>query len=156
MSDDSGSDIEIAVPTPPAITTEPELKGPEKTKRERSERQRLHWQKVLELRRKSLEATRAAREKASKVQRVETARKRMLRWGERLRKDMETWSDTSGSSDDDDEQVPEIQDIGPAAITSEDLVKQIVNGLRNTHISQPQPPPPQQPLMQRNVTLSYV
>lgn len=135
-------------PSPEAETPKPKAPMSEHTKRARSQAQIDHWKRVQEIRRASLEVTKAAREQAYKEQRIERAKKRMESWQERLKKDMEESSESEAESEGSS------QDIGGASVTIDDLVNQIVTGLKKTHISAP--PPQQQVTRASPIQLNYV
>ncbi len=125
----------------------------EHSKRVRSERQKAHWAKVQEIRRSSLEATKKAREEAYKAQRISSAKRKLAHWTDRLKKDLEDIGAHESEPETESEEEEETsQNISGAEIGVDDMIQQIVQGLRKTHISAP---PPQQsgPVP---ITLSYV
>ncbi len=145
------SDIENepVTETPPPSPEKPPMT--EHSKRVRSERQKAHWAKVQEIRRSSLEATKKARAEAYKAQRISSAKKKLAHWTDRLKKDLEDiGGDESTDDSDESDDVGSSQNITGTEIGVDDMIQQIVQGLRKTHISAP---PPQQHVP---ITLSYV
>ena len=112
----------------------------EHSKRVRTERQKAHWAKVQEIRRANLEVTKKARAEAYKTQRIESSKKRLAKWTERLKKDLEELDESTDESDDYAE-TGSSQNISGAEVTVDDMVAQIVAGLKRTHISEPQSGP---------------